>query len=565
MFKSSCLIPLLWLVLPALAADVHLEWDVGWVWAASDGFARPMIGINGHWPCPQVDVNLGDRISVDVHNHLGNQSTGIHWHGFRQNMTGMMDGSTEVTQCAIPPGESMRYEFIADQSGTYWYHSHEMGQYPDGLRGAFIVHDPSPPFAYDDEFTITLTDFYHEQMPVLLDQYRSPANQADFGGVEPLPDRALINDSTETKIKVEPNKTYLVHIICIGNWPGHTFVFDGHDLTVVEVDGVFTDPYPAGSKRLRITTGQRMSVLIKTKEDTSRNYAIWDTMDINMMLIYEDRAIPENFNPNATAWLVYNEAEPLPPAPDVHDLDTNTDFVDDVAFVPADHEPLLEPVDRQIVLDTGFKAIDGVARFTVNGETYMPPTTPTLYTVLSLDEESRSIADPAVYGQVNPFVIQYGEVVEIVINNHHDNLHPWHLHGHHFQVLQRTAVDGGYFTEYFQNISSTPIKRDTIMVQNHGHAVVRFRADNPDKIKRVWLLHCHVEWHVAAGLTATIIEAPDMVRNMSLPLDNLRICESYGSPSSGDGSENWDEDGNTDEPEEATSCTSGGGDGKRQV
>lgn len=353
-----------------------------------------------------------------------------------------------------------------------------MGQYPDGLRGAFIVHDPSPPFEYDDEFTITLSDLYHEQMPVLLNQYQSLENQAN-GGLEPLPDSAIINDSTNTTIHVQPNRTYLVHIVCTGNWPGHTWFFDEHEMTVVEVDGIFTDPYPALDKRLRITTGQRMSVLMQTKNDTSRNYAMWNTMDMNMMFFYENRTIPEGFNPNVTAWLVYNESAPLPPPPVVYNLDANKDFVDDVLFVPADHEKILEPVDRQIIINTTSKAINGVARWTVNNETYIPPTVPSLYTALSVGEEY--ISDPTVYGQVNPFIVEYGEVVEIVINNDHNNLHPWHLHGHQFQVIQRSAVDGGLFANYFQNISSTPVKRDTIMVQNNGHAVIRFRADNPDK------------------------------------------------------------------------------------
>jgi len=95
-----------------LAKVVHLQWDVTWVNAAPDGFERPVIGINGQWPCPQVDVDLGDRLIVDVYNGLGNQSTGIHWHGFHQYMTAVMDGSSEVTQCPIAPGQSMRYDFM---------------------------------------------------------------------------------------------------------------------------------------------------------------------------------------------------------------------------------------------------------------------------------------------------------------------------------------------------------------------------------------------------------------------------------------------------------------------
>ena len=366
-----------------------------------------------------------------------------------------------------------------------------MGQFPDGLRGPIIVHDPSPPYSFDEEITLTLTEWYNEQMPTLLNMYES----ADSNGNEPLPNSTLINDASDTKIKVQPNKTYLVHLICLGNWPGHTFVFDDHQMTVVEVDGVWTEPYDVTDKKLRITTGQRMSVLIKTKPDASRNYAIWDTTDINMMFIYEDREIPSNFNPNATAWLVYDESKELPGPPDIHSLDPNADFVDDVEFVPHDREPLLEPVDRQFVLHTASREIDDIVRFTVNGNPYVSPDVPSLYTAMTVDNSS----DAEVYGQTNPLIVHYNEVVELIINNHHGNLHPWHLHGHQFQVLQRSAVDGGSFLGYFQNVSSTPVKRDTIMVQNHGHTVIRFRADNPDKSPTTKIFMDHTDLLYVSG------------------------------------------------------------------
>lgn len=401
-----------------------------------------------------------------------------------------------------------------------------MGQYPDGFRGPLIVHDPNPPFHYDEEFTLTLSDWSHGQMADLINQYESRQNQAAFGGREPLPDAALINDSTNTKIKVEPGKTYLVHVICLGNWPGHTWVLDGHEMTVVEVDGVYTKPRPAGDQMLRIATGQRVGVLIHTKNDSSQNFAIWDTMDVNMMFVYEDRAIPKGYNPNVTAWLVYDEAKPLPPPPTFNEFN----FLDDVSLVPADREPLLQPVDHQIILDTFSTEINGIKRFTVNNKTYLPQDVPTLYTANTIGHELSS--NPKVYGQVNPFVVKHGEVVEIVINNHHNNLHPWHLHGHQFQVLQRSAVDGGYFTgQYYQNVSQTPMRRDTIMVQNHGHVVIRFRADNPG----VWLLHCHVEWHVEAGLMATIIEAPETFprSQKAPPKSHYDACAAYPDPTNG--------------------------------
>jgi iron transport multicopper oxidase len=96
----------------ASAKDVYLFWNVTWVNASPDGFERPVIGINDQWPCPQVDVDVGDRLIIDVENGLGNQSTGIHWHGIHQYGTATMDGDSAVSQCPVAPGSCIRYDFV---------------------------------------------------------------------------------------------------------------------------------------------------------------------------------------------------------------------------------------------------------------------------------------------------------------------------------------------------------------------------------------------------------------------------------------------------------------------
>lgn len=99
--------------LNGLAALVHLEWDVGWVTADPDrsGHPRRVIGVNGVWPPPQIDVNRGDRLQVKINNKLGDWNTTMHWHGIRQRGTNNYDGPEYVTQCPIPPGHSMVYDF----------------------------------------------------------------------------------------------------------------------------------------------------------------------------------------------------------------------------------------------------------------------------------------------------------------------------------------------------------------------------------------------------------------------------------------------------------------------
>lgn len=96
----------------AFAKVVKYDWSIDWVRANPDGaFPRPVIGINGQWPCPQIDVDLGDYLIVTIHNNLGNESTGLHWHGLNQYGHATMDGSAGTAQCPVPPNSSFTYSF----------------------------------------------------------------------------------------------------------------------------------------------------------------------------------------------------------------------------------------------------------------------------------------------------------------------------------------------------------------------------------------------------------------------------------------------------------------------
>lgn len=43
-------------------------------------------------------------------------------------------------------------------------------------------------------------------------------------------------------------------------------------------------------------------------------------------------------------------------------------------------------------------------------------------------------------------------------------------------------------------------RRDTVQIPRRGYVVLRFRADNPG----VWLLHCHLLWHLAGGMAMLV-------------------------------------------------------------
>jgi iron transport multicopper oxidase len=121
-------------------------------------------------------------------------------------------------------------------------------------------------------------------------------------------------------------------------------------------------------------------------------------------------------------------------------------------------------------------------------------------------------------------------VVEVVINNQNTQLnsgHPWHLHGHRFQVVARSQ-QGDNSTYTGQNLPEIPMKRDVAGVRPQAYLVIRFRADNPG----INLLHCHIEWHVQAGLTATFVEAVDRIQ-YTAPPDHIDACVRQNIPTSG--------------------------------
>lgn len=111
-------------------------------------------------------------------------------------------------------------------------------------------------------------------MQVLIPKFLNKANPT---GAEPVPQSALVNDTQNLTISIQPGKTYLFHLVNVGAFAGQYFWFEGHNMTIVEVDGIYTDP--AEAEMLYISAAQRYSFLITTKNETTTNYAFMGSMD----------------------------------------------------------------------------------------------------------------------------------------------------------------------------------------------------------------------------------------------------------------------------------------------
>lgn len=75
---SNFLVTLLMLLPHGLLASVvagpqthTYDWNVEWLRRNPDGLAeRAVIGINGQWPLPLINITKGDRVVVNLHNQV---------------------------------------------------------------------------------------------------------------------------------------------------------------------------------------------------------------------------------------------------------------------------------------------------------------------------------------------------------------------------------------------------------------------------------------------------------------------------------------------------------------
>jgi len=132
---------------------------------------------HGQVPGPLFYVDEGDEVTVVVNNMTALPHT-IHWHGMLQRGTWKNDGVPGVTQEQIEPGNSFTYKFIAEPSGTMWYHCHVNVNEHVAMRGMFGPFIVRPKKPTDLEKTVT------KEFVLMLSGWASKwADKPGFGGI----------------------------------------------------------------------------------------------------------------------------------------------------------------------------------------------------------------------------------------------------------------------------------------------------------------------------------------------------------------------------------------------
>jgi FtsP/CotA-like multicopper oxidase with cupredoxin domain len=458
------------------------------------------------------------------------------------------------------------YEFTPDRAGTFWYHGHYHEQYADGLIGALIITAPYDSAAAaagvaehsvqpidSDEWVWVLADAYDAPATSLLGAYLSPAS----GGVEPTPDAITLNG-------VRPGGGFHVaasrrgppvrlRLINAGTVSMFTISIDGMPLVLIELDGTAVQPLLLRSVTLAVA--QRASVILdwsRLHPNVSASPALWIRVEAaREMYGAFDPAAPHDglrgtaggaplntswagvvwFNDDVGGAPSYTAPPLLPPQGpgDTAARDANL-----LAASPARGGAVL-PATHVIEYNVMFKAnASGVNRAYVNGVTTNGPSQlllgrPELHAA-ALDgvRAEASAVDGATSGggvvrilgdAETPFVVPRGAVVDVLINNTDDGEHPFHLHGHTCWVVA-TSEQPGAEAQY---AARGYVLRDVVSVPARGWAKIRFVADNPG----AWLLHCHIDWHVRAGLVTTVVEAPEELLGYRLPAAHVANCANY--------------------------------------
>ncbi|KAF7360862.1 Multicopper oxidase [Mycena sanguinolenta] len=323
--------------------------------------------VNGRSPGPLIEANVGDRILVYVTNGLADNGTSIHWHGLPLPDTPFYDGTAGISQCPIPPGETMLYNFtFGTWSGTTWWHGHTDMQHTDGLYGPLIVHAPDEAVAhnYTAEHVLTFADILETPGEELLPTYMTSHPVETVA--EPVPDFAMINGmgggthpldveersppdpdtlrrsnirrgtpvhaaraSGEThgpednpgypvpapdaakgyyEIKVEEGTTTRLRLIHAGTFAPLRVSIDTHVLNIIEADGIPVQP--VGVRDILLQPAQRYSVLVsRDPADTKTDFWIRASM-VDDKFAY----VNHNMQPEARAILRYYNST-APPAP----------------------------------------------------------------------------------------------------------------------------------------------------------------------------------------------------------------------------------------------------------
>ena len=394
-------------------------------------------------PGPELRFKKGETLSIDFLNQL-EEGSSIHWHGIRN--INAMDGVAGLTQPEVMPEGQFRYQFPLNDAGTYWYHSHAKtwSQVARGLYGPLIVEDESDPNV-DQDLVLMIDDWLLANDGTIDDESFGSLHDWAHGGR--LGNWLTVNGESLPTIEVEKNSRIRLRLINAANARIFGLNIPAPAFLIAQ------DGYP-------VTVQRSQDVILAPAQRADFIVDVNDT----------DVTINENLNGK----------EPYPAAI-LKVVDSNKSLVTKEVLKQPRLEAPPQSVDVSIPLHMQGGAMGNLREATYNGQ---------LRPIRELAQTHKKAW--AFNGAVSDHhdhlaKINVGQAVSIEVWNDTRWNHAMHLHGHHFWIQKEdgTFLDG---------------KRDTYLFQRGEKANLIFIADNPG----LWLFHCHMLEHHAAGMGAVI-------------------------------------------------------------
>ncbi|MDN6859140.1 copper resistance system multicopper oxidase [Pseudomonas sp. CAN2814] len=503
----------------------------------SDG-ARKALTVNGQTPAPELRFKEGEDVELRVTNTL-DRDTSLHWHGLILPYT--QDGVPGISFPGIKPGETFTYRFTVKQSGTYWYHAHSDFQEIEGLYGPLVIEPKArEPYRYDREYTLLLAD-WHDTRPETVfanlkkqsDYYNrnqrtlgdfiadSSANgllatlrdRLDWGGMRMAPTdiadiagfRFLINgqDSEQNWTGLfKPGERLRLRII---NGSGMSY-FDlripGLKMTVVQADG--NDVQPVTVDELRIAVAETYDVIVQPQEDRAYTFFA-EAMDRSG---YARATLTPRAGLQAEVPMLRER-----PLLSMADMGMNHGGMDhsgmamagqggdsnDAGMAGMDHSAMVAPKSdyapgsgltpqpaapgNRLLVYADLKAMRPYAD-------YRAPDRSIEFRLTGNMERYFWSINGKKYSEAEPIRLTYGERVRIRFVNDTMMTHPMHLHGMWMQLNK----GNGRFNPLKHVVSVAP--GSTLDV------------DVPADALGEWAFHCHLIYHMAAGMMRKVIVEP---------------------------------------------------------
>ncbi|TVU32060.1 hypothetical protein EJB05_23778, partial [Eragrostis curvula] len=564
---------------PALATDPYafFEWDVSYVTAAPLGVkqqaswpffsARPyfqayasrragsnenllaqVIGINGKFPGPVVNVTTNWNVVVNVLNDL-DEPLLITWNGIQHRKNCWQDGVLG-TNCPIPSGWNWTYEFqVKDQIGSFFYFPSTGLQRAGGGYGGVIVNNRdviAVPFGRPDgDITILIGDWYnknHTDLRKMLDSGK------DLG----MPDGVLINGKGPYRyndslvpagieyetFNVHPGRTYRIRVHNVGTSTSLNFRIQGHNMLLVETEGSYTTQQ--NYTNLDVHVGQSYSFLVTTDQNASSDYYVvasarmvnesqWRRVTGVAVLRYSNSGAPAS--------------GPLPDPPqDQNDRTFSMNQARSVRWNLSAGAARPNPqgsfryssinvTQAYLLRSTAPVSVaGGRRRATLNGISFAPPETPlrladaygvkSVYTLDFPDRPPRRGAPPRVARSVINGT--YRGFMELIFQNNDTRMQSYHMDGYAFFVV---GMDYGEWTEDSRGTynKGDGVARSTIQVYPGAWAAVLVSLDNVG----IWNVRSENldSWYLGQEVYVRVVNPEDNSNKteMTIP-DNALYC-----------------------------------------